>query len=107
MDESYIQTLQQEIERKDRDLAALRSELKNENELPANVIKDALIDEVPQYIKNIDALAKASESESVRLAANKLLIEWAVTDKLISGSDPADDDFKKLLQKLANKTEAK
>jgi hypothetical protein len=107
MAEDYLTSLQEEIERKDKDLEALRSELQGNNEMPANVIKTSLIPEVPNYIKNIDALACASESDSVRLQANKLLIEWAVTDKLITGSDGADDEFKKLLKQLTSKTEVK
>lgn len=103
MDDTYLQSLQAEIDRKDQDLKALRSELKNDNEMPAEAVKKSLVDEVPAYIKEIDALARAADSESVRLQANKLLIEWAVTDKLITGSDPADNDFKKLLQQLTNK----
>jgi len=104
MDETYIHSLQQEIAQKDKDLQALRSELKNEELVPADVVKTALVPEVPEYIKNIDALAHASESESVRLAANKLLVEWALTDKLITGSDGADEEFKKLLKQLTTKT---
>jgi len=104
MDETYIHSLQQEIAQKDKDLQALRSELKNEDSMPAEVVKTALVPEVPTYIKNIDSLAQASESESVRLAANKLLVEWALTDKLITGSDGADEEFKKLLKQLTTKT---
>lgn len=105
MAEDYIKSLQQELERREQDNKALREELSGAptSETPANVIKSSLLDNVPDYIKNIDALAQASDSDSVRLQANKLLIEWAVTDRLITGTDPTDDEFKKLLKQLTTK----
>lgn len=103
MDDNYVLSLQQEIQQKDADLNALRSELQNNEEVAADVVKSALLSEVPSYISNIDALAQAADSESVKLQANKLLIEWAITDKLITGTDPTDDEFKKLLKQLTNK----
>jgi len=108
-DENYVRTLQQELERRNKENEALRSELTGEPDSnnPAQVIKSTLLDNVPEYIKNIDALAQASDSESVRLQANKLLIEWAVTDKLVTGADDANDEFKQLLKQLQKQREAK
>lgn len=100
---NYVKTLQDELERRTKDYDALKGELTgdNTNDTPANVVKSSLLDNVPDYIKNIDALAQASDSESVRLAANKLLVEWAVTDRLVTGADATDEEFRNLLKQLS------
>jgi hypothetical protein len=101
--ENYVKTLQDELAKRNADFAALKGELTGGtvDTTPASVIKSSLIDSVPEYIRNIDALAHASDSESVRLQANKLLIEWAVTDKLITGGDDANEEFRQLLKNLS------
>lgn len=103
--ENYIKSLQQEIEQRDKDVKALQQELrKPESEnAPATTIKNALVSEVPTYIRNINDLAIAAESESVRLQANKLLIEWAITERLATGAADADDNFKALIKELRRK----
>lgn len=106
--ESYIKTLQQEIEQAEKDKLALRQELtatggQDTPETPAQVIKKSLLPNAPEYIQNLDALAHSADSESVRMQANKLLIEWAVTDKLVTGDDDADAELKDLLKKITKK----
>jgi len=99
--EDYVKTLQDELERRDKDLEAIRSELTGpKSSKPADVIKEALLDNVPEYIANLDALARAADSESVRLQANKLLIEWVVTEKLTTGDSTADQSFRDLIAEL-------
>jgi hypothetical protein len=101
--DNYVKTLQDELERRNKDYEALKSELTGDDpdNTPATVIKSSLLENVPEYVKNIDALAQASDSESVKLAANKLLIEWAVTDRLVTGADATDEEFRTLLKQLA------
>lgn len=103
MDQDYIKTLQQEIEQREKDLKALQEELSGDTETNAGAVKKALTPNVPEYISNIHSLAVAADSESVRLQANKLLIEWAVTNKLEMGDLSADDDFKSLLKAIKSK----
>lgn len=101
--EAYAQSLQSELDKANADKAALIQELSSgdgENNIQA--IQDALLPEVPQLVVNIIQLANAADSESVRLAASRLGLEIAVGGKLggkIGGSD-ADEDFKKLIQKI-------
>src|SRR6266404_3378953 len=108
MNNTYIKTLQDEIAQRDKDNEALRQELRNTgganvSKSSAAAVKESLVDRVPSYIANIDALAEAADSESVRLTANKLLVEWAITGKLEEGSLDADEDFKNLLKAIKSK----
>lgn len=113
MAEDYVQTLQDEITRLKKDKAALQAELtvdggETQDDTNAAAVKKALVPGVPSYISNIHDLALAADSESVRLQANKLLIEWAITSKLDVADLDANDDFKKLLEAIKKKkTEAK
>lgn len=112
MAEDYVATLQKEIQRLEQDKKALQSELstqggEKQDETNAAAVKKALVPGVPEYISNIHSLALAADSESVRLQANKLLIEWAVTSKLDVGDLDADDDFKALLKAIKKKGDAK
>lgn len=107
MDQDYVKTLQAEIERQKKDTAALRAELTGSDETPAAAVKGGLLPSVPQYILNIHHLAESSDSEAVRLQANKLLVEWAVTDKLVVGETTADAEFKQLLKALSKKEASK
>lgn len=111
MEQDWQSDLQNEIEQLKKDKAALQGELKatgddeKDNETNASAVKKGLIPFVPTYIQNIDALAHSADSESVRLAANKTLIEWAITSRLEAGDTDANEDFKKLLQKIGKQAQ--
>lgn len=112
MDQDWQAQLLKEKESLEKDNEALRAELKSGNpdlNNSAAVVKNALLPEVPYYVAEIDALARSADSEGVRLQANKLLIEWALTDKLNTVGTQADDTFKNLLLKIQakNKQQAK
>lgn len=104
----YELALQAEISELKQDKAALAAELNDGGGSKVEVssttaVKSALLPHVPQYIKNIAELADAADSESVMLQANKLLIEWALTNKLDAAGTEADDEFKTLLTSIKAK----
>lgn len=112
MSADYIRTLQDEIEQQKKDKEALIAELNNGGgaevkKTNASVVKESLVPSVPNYLSNIQDLALCADSESVRLQANKLLVEWAITDKLDIGSLDADEDFKNLLKAIKRKANVK
>lgn len=101
---SELESLQEQLDQLKKDKEALASELKaGSNETNATAIQEAVLPHVPQFITNMIELANFSDSDSVKLNANKILIEWVVGGKLGAGAGSSDDEFRNLLASIKSK----
>lgn len=105
--DKFVKSLQTEVQQLNADKKALIEELQSgTDETNVTVVKEALLEQVPQFVVNIINLANAADSEAVRLSASRLGIEFALGGKLGLGETKQDKDFKKLFDRIKKDPDA-
>lgn len=101
--DTYAAKLRKEVEQLKADKKALQDEMHagDENTVDDDPTQAKRIFKkyVPGAITQIILLAEAADSESVKLNANKFIIQAGLSD-LLSGKEAADQNFTNLLEKI-------